>query len=307
MKSSLTATNKYLLYSSFKSDPLINAGNENGLISCGGIVESVDENVPDLAHGDIVGYLSLDVSETINLSSNIAIKLSRYDPKLLALIPYGSYAMKVLRLVNPSIGMNVLIYGMDQFSLLLSQLMAISGANIFMLGSQASENIREKTSTRLSVCKNIAFLNSSESTMVHNLPKLDRIIVTNGFTDFLAFFENARLTLLQKKIVVILSNEQEFDVAMFVKKGIEIAVIDDFRDVGLDDPHYVEGVKYPTGYVRWHFRENLRMFINLYLKNELLIDFFEVKVVTIDSILDYKNKMKNLAKGARYLFVVGQT
>ena len=112
--------NKYAVFSTYINDVIFHRENVKKPIFCGGIIKSISQNVYNFKIGEKIGYISSKQELDLTLSSNQIIKIAIYNnEKLISILPYASYAMKILRLVNPSLNQNIVIVRENFFSILL--------------------------------------------------------------------------------------------------------------------------------------------------------------------------------------------
>ena len=128
--------NKYAIFSTYKNDVVFHRENINTPIFCGGIVKSINNNVYNFKISENVGYISCKQSLDLTLSINQIVKITTNNEKLIAVLPYASYAMKILRHVNPRLNQNIVIIKINCFSILLERLIKFSGANVFLIDSK---------------------------------------------------------------------------------------------------------------------------------------------------------------------------
>jgi hypothetical protein len=129
--------NKYAIFSTYKNDVVFHRENINTPIFCGGIIKSISQNVYNFKINEKIGYISCKKSPDLTLSANqiVKIAINNYE-KLITVLPYASYAMKILRHVNPSLNQNIAIVRVNFFSILLERLIKLSGANAFLIDSK---------------------------------------------------------------------------------------------------------------------------------------------------------------------------
>ena len=127
--------NKYAIFSTYKNDVVFNRENIKTPIFCGGVIKSISQNVYNFKINEIIGYISCKQSPDLTLSANQIVKTANNNEKLIAVLPYASYAMKILRHINPSLNQNIAIVKINFFSILLEKLIKLSGANVFLIDS----------------------------------------------------------------------------------------------------------------------------------------------------------------------------
>ena len=129
--------NKYAIFSTYKNDVVFQRENIKNPIFCGGIIKSISQNVYNFKIKEKIGYISCKQTPDLTLSANQIVKIAmNNNEKLIAVLPYASYAMKILRQVNPSLNQNIAIVKINFFSILLERLIKLSGANVFLIDSK---------------------------------------------------------------------------------------------------------------------------------------------------------------------------
>ncbi len=128
--------NRYAIFSTYKNDVVFHREYINAPIFCGGFVKSLNQNAYNLKINEFIGYISCEQSQFLTLSANQIVKIANNNEKLIAILPYASYAMKVLRLVNASLNQNIVIVRENFFSILLERLIKLSGVNVFLIDSK---------------------------------------------------------------------------------------------------------------------------------------------------------------------------
>ena len=244
----------YAVFSTYVDDMIFSREKVNNPIFSGGIVKEVHSNVYNILINDLVGFISYIQNPNLMLSSNTIIPIpEKEDFKLFAILPYASFAMKILRLVNPTLAHTILLLGDGWFFNLLKKIFELSGAEIILL-------------------------NISENLDTLNGKHIDSIIYSKS----------------NPQISEIISKLQP-------KHQIELMAISYF-DIGLDDPVYRKGIKYPYSYIRWDFKRNLEYFVNLVKQDNTLLDFFEVDIINVKGMDNIEQNIRNLKESSVYLF-----
>jgi len=271
--------NQYAIYSTFFDDPIFRNNKKcTKPIFCGGKILSFKQNVYNFKVNEFVVYISCKQNLNIELSSNLIFKLSdKNNLKLVTILPYASYAMKIFRKIDPKLGQNIVIIGLNFFSILLVKLFKLSGANTFII----------KLEKDLFEYKKIADINK---------------YIINGLNESIDRFNNIRIDSL---ILVSDLNQKINDLFTRVdlNQKIQINQISTY-DKGFKDPSYIKGIKYPYSYVRWDYRENLKFFIYLVEKKIIDISFIEILNFKVSSIKDLKNSIKDFHKNVLILFEI---
>ena len=268
---------KNAIYSNYDNDSIFNIRNFETInpIFCCGKISSINSKVYNHKVDDLVLFLSFNQDLNIELSSNLILKFSdTTNYKLISIIPYASYAMKILRIVDPKIGQNILLIGLNIFSILLKRLFRLSGANVFIV------NIEKNSNKYRELFKNDLIMNGFNyaSNILKNL-QIDTLI---------------NISDIDEKIQNLLLN-------LNIKRKYQLSQISIY-DKGFEDANYIKGIKYPHAYIRWDFQENLKFFIHLVENNLINLDFFDIRLIEVSSLDEMKNFIKKITESNLYLF-----
>ena len=133
--------NKYAIFSTYSDDVVFHRENVSTPIFCGGIIKSISQKVYNFKINESIGYISCKQSSELTLSANQIVNIAiNNNEKLIAVLPYASYAMKILRQVDPLLNQNIAIVKRNFFSILLERLIKLSGANVFLVDFDSEAN-----------------------------------------------------------------------------------------------------------------------------------------------------------------------
>lgn len=268
---------EYAIFSKIYDDPLFqNMINRfHKPIFCAGYIKSFKQNVYNFKISDSVIFLSQKHDLNIKLSSNLICKfIDIKNKKLIASTPYASLCMKLLREINPKLGHNLLIIGLNFFSILLKKIIELSGANVKIV------NIDKNSEDCYSFLnpQNL-FIGFDDALSNLNKSIIDTVIVVSNLSleinSFLNSFKYNNLFDLNQKSIY---------------------------DKGYEDPNYRSGIKYPFAYVRWEYKKNLKYFISLIENNVINLDYFKLSYIEIDSINTLIDIVDNLEENRLFLF-----
>ena len=258
--------NKYAIFSTYEKDIVFHRENINEPIFCGGIIKSFSQNVYNFKINEKIGYISCKQSPDLTLSANQIVKIGiNNNEKLIAVLPYASYAMKILRHVNPSLNQNIAIVRINFFSILLERLIKLSGANVFLIDSKDYSKF--------------IFDFDNEAKKL-NGAAINTIIYYS-----------------------VAPKVNEFISKINCKNKIDLTNIS-LYDKGLNDNNYIKGAKYPYSYIRWDFKRNLEYFIHLIHSKKVLLDFFEVHIIEISQLDELKRKTSEFKENSLGLFKI---
>jgi len=268
---------KYAIFSKIDDDPLFQTiGNQlNKPIFCAGQIESFEQNVYNYKRKDSVIFISQTPDLNIHLSSNLICKFNDIQNKdLIASTPYASLCMKLLREINPKLGDNVLIIGLNFFSVLLVKILELTGAKVKIVNiNKNSEDYNR-------------FLNPQN--------------IFNGFDDCLSDLNNSLIN-----TVIVVPNYSP-EIKLFLNSLNYNNLFDlnqlSIYDKGYEDPNYRSGIKYPFAYVRWDYKKNLKYYISLVENNIINLDYFNLNYIEIDSIDHLIDLIEKLEENRLFLF-----
>ena len=248
-------------------------------IFCGGYIKDFGLNVFNFRKNEFVSYISYEKMLKINLSSNLIFKIDKNNERLISILPYASYAMKILRKIKPILCETVLIEGFNIFSILLFKLLKISGAEVFILKLNTDSEI---------------FLEDNEinKNIINNLDNDFNILKNHEITYFICFKNGYDK-------IIFLENEKNLKIL----NKINISEISIY-DKGIMDSNYNKGVKYPLNYVRWDYKRNLTYFIKLIETKKINLKFVNIAKFQINKIEDIINIFKDIKIESIILFEI---
>ncbi|MFX1443307.1 MAG: hypothetical protein ACFFHV_07840 [Promethearchaeota archaeon] len=257
--------NRYAVFSNLPDDPVFknNVTPINKPIFCGGIINRINQNIYNFKINDFVVFISHTQELISQMSQNIVFKFANMqDLKLISIIPYASFAMKILRQINPKFKQSVLIYGLDFFSILLFKLIKISGTKVGIINPKEKDEIDGVHYKKLI---NDEIINDRINY------KIDTLIISSEFA----------------------SKPDKYLEKIKFKQKYHLNQIS-IHDIGYDDPYYKMGIKYPYSYVRWDYHRNLKYFLSLYNKQIIKLDYLKIVHKKVGSFNQIKNSCKNI-------------
>lgn len=288
--------NKFGIFSTIKNDPLSWNLPPKNLIYCAGKIIDFEQNVFNFQKNEIVGYLSYIQDLNTTLSSNLIFKLEEKNTNLISILPYASYAMKIIRKIDPKLGENIVLIGFNFFSLLLFKLIKLSGANVFIMKFN-EDIIKYEYNNEV---KNYIIGDINNIKKFFKNIKIKNIIQISEFNEEIKNFLKKTFPIFYKKLYLIgLHNINSFK----LKEEFEVNIISPF-DVGYDDLNYIRGIKYPYSYIRWDYMRNLKYFIYLVEKEIIKIDFLDFIEIEVNSIEEVREKIYKIQEEAIFLFQI---
>ncbi len=265
--------NKFAVVSTFQEDPIFPLKKP---VFCSGLVKEVNQNAYNFKINELVGYISYENALEFEESSQLIFKLPKNNSfQLISILPYVSYALKILRIVNPKIGQKIVIFGLNNFSLLLLNLLKLSGALVYIILLE-NNKIKLKYNEDVNVIKNIQ--------------------------DVINRFKDEKLDFCISNSKINKDNNESLKCINF-NSMINLDEISIF-DVGLDDPNYRNGIKYPYSYIRWDFRKNIEYFFYLIENSIINLIFLEIQKLTINTLEEITEKVSQINQDSLILFEI---
>jgi hypothetical protein len=274
-KNRLEIDTTYVVISKLADDPLESADQPVTSIVCAGIVRSREPDAEEAGENDVVAFLGEPVAKTVQVPDNRISKVTGLDERIIATIAHGSFAMKVLRAVNPSIGLNVLVHGLSPVSILIAQVVELSGANVFIEPANNQPPITWKPV----IGKSIHLIEDGFAIPPQGF---DKVIVCSDIDDFCSKIEHGAIHVIDHQVFIIAPLTDRAKLPRTVNDRLSIVLLSGL-DTGLQDDNYMSGNQYPYGYVRWEFKRNLDEYIRLCKAGKIALDTFEVDTVTIQA------------------------
>lgn len=278
--------NQYALISTIENDIIFRNKNQLDPLFCCGVVKKFGQSVHNIKENEVVSYISKNLDLNIILPSNLIFKMKEYNPKLISILPYASYGMKILRETNPKLSQNLLIFGFNMFSFLLSKILVKSGANIHIL--KLSNN---NYSYDLEKEKDIDVINIDDYIQNQiNKIRIDKIILMTDLNQIIL------------EAVIHLHNKFEsleiFDIGVNHQKKkeqgkIKINQISRYN-IDFINSNYKKSVYYPYDYMRWDYKRNLQYFIQLIEQNKIVLDFINPMQVNVKNLDELKEQIPHI-------------
>ena len=284
---------KYAIYSTIENDPIFSLKSHDNVIYSGGEIVSVGSKIYNFNPGDLVCFIYSNHETDFRLSSNLVIKLIEEDPILITLIPYLSYAMKIIRHEKIRLGDRILILGFNFFSILLAKVLNLTNSDVQIINLRGYNNSFSSHSAEI--------LDLKETEKIKNLKKVNfrKVFIADGIENF----DKIKEILRSNYDIINLIPNLEIPSSFLKLSDIKTYSL---YDKGLRDKMYREGIKYPYSYVRWDFKRNLKFVLENYFGTRLSFNNIEKMIST--KIIKNKNKVeriikdKELEKGYIHLF-----
>ncbi|MBD2751373.1 bi-domain-containing oxidoreductase [Spirosoma validum] len=246
-----------------------------------GAVLAVGEGVTDLRVGDRVasnGPHAEVVCVPRNLVSPIPDKVSDDEAAFTVISAIG---LQGIRLLNPTLGETVVVFGLGLIGLLTAQLLRLNGCRV--IGMDIDE-----TKCQLADQQGIITLNPLANTdsvkavlSLTNQVGADGIIITASAKNDEIITQAARMCRKRGRIVLVGVVGLNLNRADFYEKELTFQVSCSYGPGRYDEAYEQQGQDYPLAYVRWTENRNFQTILQLLASGQLNVTPFITEKVPL--------------------------
>lgn len=266
-----------------------------------GVVVEVGENVEGFKIGDRV-VSNGSHSEYVSIPKNLCAKVpDSVDDKDAVFTVIASIGLQGIRLLKPSFGEVVVVYGMGLIGILTAQILKNSGCIVVGVDIDSSK-------LELAKQHGIKVFNPNKDGQleffINDLTSFngaDGVIITASSKSNEIISESAKITKKRGKVVLIGVVGLDINRSDFYEKEITFQVSCSYGP-GRYDPIYEDkGIDYPYGYVRWTENRNFQAILSA-LNNKVL----EVQhlISQIEKIEDYDKIYNDITKSGNIASII---
>lgn len=257
-----------------------------------GKVIAVGDGVSDFKIGDRVasnGAHAEIVSVPVNLVAAIPDNVSSEEACFTVI---GSIGLQGIRLVNPSIGEAIVVYGMGLIGLITAQLLKANGCRV--IGIDIDEQ-------KLALAANwgITTINALKNDVVAAVMQTtngigaDAVIITASTKDNSIISQSAKMSRKRGRIVLVGVIGLDISRADFYEKELSFQVSCSYGPGRYDEQYENKGQDYPLAFVRWTEKRNFETILQATSQGHLQLKELITEIVALE---DYKNIYGDLGK-----------
>ena len=267
-----------------------------------GVVEQVGEGVKSFKTGDRVisnGSHSEFVSISENLVHKIPDNVSDDDASFTVI---GSIALQSVRLMNPTIGETIVVYGLGLIGLLTVQILKSNGCNVIGIDlDQSKVNIAKSFG--------VDAINPNEGDEVGYVINqtenigCDGVIITASASTDKIISNSAKMSRKRGRIILVGVIGLNISRDDFYEKELTFQVSCSYGPGRYDYDYEEKGNDYPISFVRWTENRNFGTILNLIGSKKIIVNPLVSKLVNFEdaiSIYDSLNKTKSIATIFKY-------
>lgn len=255
-----------------------------------GVVLDVGEGVKHIRKGDRVacnGFHAEIVSVPENLVAKIPSNVS-YDEAAFTVV--GSIGLQGIRLLNPTFGETVVVFGLGVIGLIAAQILKSNGCNV--IGIDIDEE-KLKIANKLG----IKTINSKKQDIISKVNELtsdvgaDGVLITASSKSNKLINDSAKMCRKRGRVILIGVIGLDINRSEFYEKEITFQVSCSYGPGRYDSIYEDKGLDYPIGFVRWTEKRNFEAFLEA-ISNKL-IDLKPLisKRVSLDNFFDIYNNI----------------
>ena len=239
-----------------------------GYCNAGAVLE-VGEGVTGFAVGDRVisnGPHAELVCMPVNLCAHIPDEVSDDEAAFTVLASVG---LQGIRLVNPTLGENVVVIGMGLIGLMTAQLLLANGCRVLGIDLDA-----QKLALARSLGVDTADLNPGVDPVAAGMAfsdgrGVDAVLITASTKSNDPVHQAAQMSRKRGRLVLVGVTGLELSRADFYEKELSFQVSCSYGPGRYDDKYEQDGQDYPFGFVRWTEQRNFEAVLSLMASGKL--------------------------------------
>ena len=232
----------------------------------------IESEVEEFSPGDRV-ISNGNHAEIVRVPKNLVCKIpDQVDSETASFTILASIGLQGVRLVNPTIGESVAVFGLGLVGLLVVQILKANGCRV--LGIDLDENrcqlAREFGAETINPSKGEDIISSSN--IFSNTQGMDAVIIAASAKGDNIVHQAASICRKRARVVLIGVVDLDLDREDFYEKELTFQVSSSYGP-GRYDPSYEEkGQDYPLGFVRWTEKRNFEAVMEMMASGNLKVD-----------------------------------
>lgn len=241
-----------------------------GYCNVGEVIE-IGEGVHDFKIGDRVasnGPHAEFVCVPVNLAAHIPANVSD-DEAVFTVI--GSIGLQGIRLLNPTFGEVVVVFGLGLIGLLTAEMLFANGCQVigFDLDASKVELARSKGIDAVQLGGDADAVKIVES-MTHGIGA-DGVLITASTKDSSLMSQAARMSRKRGRIILVGVTGLELNRSEFYEKELSFQVSCSYGPGRYDDNYEQKGMDYPLAFVRWTEKRNFEAVLQAISRGQLKV------------------------------------
>ena len=259
-----------------------------------GEVIALGEGVSSFSIGDRVasnGVHAEIISVPENLVANIPNNVSDEDATFTVI---GSIALHGIRLIKPTYGETIVVFGLGIIGIIACQLLKANGCRV--IGIDLMEEKRNLAKElNIEVINPLIDDNVKSITGKTNGIGTDAVLITASTKSNQVISDSAKMSRKRGRIVLIGVVGLNINRSEFYNKEISFQVSCSYGPGRYDNNYENKGIDYPISYVRWTEKRNFEVILNSLAKKKINVNKLISSRVKLE---DYKTVYNNIKSKA---------
>jgi predicted dehydrogenase/threonine dehydrogenase-like Zn-dependent dehydrogenase len=235
--------------------------------SCSGIVDSVSDDVRDIAPGDLVACAGLGFASHAQVTfvpRNLCVRVPPgVDLAEAAYVTLGAIAIEGTRVAEVRLGESVGVIGLGLLGLLTVQVLKANGCRVFGIDPDPARlRLASECGADVALLRNAEDLEQQVLAFTSG-SGMDTVIVTAATASSDPLELAAAVARDRACVAVVGITGMRVPRKAFYEKALELRMSRGYGPGRYDRTYEERGIDYPIGYVRWTENRNMQAFLQL--------------------------------------------
>ena len=207
----------------------------------------------------------------------------------------GAIGLQGIRLLNPTFGETIVVFGLGLIGLISAQLLKANGCNV--IGIDFDES-KLKIANSYGI-KTINSLDKNTINLVHSMTGnigADGVLITASAKTNSIVCESAQMCRQRGRVILVGVVGLELNRSDFYEKEISFQVSCSYGPGRYDSAYENKGLDYPIGHVRWTEKRNFNAVLNALAKGTLKVEKLVTERVKLDKYQRVYDDLENTNK-----------
>ncbi|MDP7041892.1 MAG: zinc-binding alcohol dehydrogenase, partial [Gammaproteobacteria bacterium] len=237
-----------------------------------GIILEVGEDITDLAVGDLI-VSNGPHAEIVCVPRNLCAKVPEgVSEESAAFTVLAAIALQGIRLINPSLGENIVVTGLGLIGLVAVQLLRANGCNVMGIDTDSGRVAMAAQLGARAVDLSAGEDPLESAAVFSNGRGVDAVLLTASTKSDEPVHQAAEMCRKRGRIVLVGVTGLKLSRADFYEKEISFQVSCSYGPGRYDPAYEDQGQDYPFGLVRWTEQRNFEAVLDLMAAGSLSVD-----------------------------------
>ena len=253
-----------------------------GYCNVGKVIE-IGDGVIDFKIGDRVAsngphaeFVCIPVNLAVHLPDNVSDNEGCFTV-------IGSIGLQGIRLLNPTFGETIVVFGLGLIGLLTAEMLFANGCHVigFDLDPSKIEIAKSKGIDAIQISHGVDSVK-----IVENLTKgigCDGVLITASTKDSSLMSQAARMSRKRGRIVLVGVTGLELNRSEFYEKELNFQVSCSYGPGRYDENYEQKGIDYPLSFVRWTEKRNFEAVVQAISRGQLKVKPLISELISIEN------------------------